>query len=60
MLVSCHKRLIGSQFGVFLTFCVAAFSSSEKSASVLGVFDIQLYQVFLLQVHEVLHRLVAI
>lgn len=38
-----------------LTFCVAEFSSSQEPASVLGVVDVQLYQVFLLQVQQVLH-----
>lgn len=45
---------------MLLTFCVAVFSSSEEPVPVLGVFDVQLYQVFLLQVQQVLHRLVAI
>lgn len=45
---------------MFLTFCVSVFSSSEKPLSVLGVFDVELYQVFLLQVKEVFNCLVAI
>lgn len=43
-----------------LTFCVAVLGSSEEPASVLGVSDVQLYQVLLLQVQQVLHRLVAV
>lgn len=43
-----------------LTFCVAVRGSSEEPASVLGVSDVQLYQVLLLQVQQVLHCLVAV
>ncbi|TNN60234.1 hypothetical protein EYF80_029569 [Liparis tanakae] len=51
--------LAQSSLGVALT-CVAAFSSGEELAPVLGVFDVQLDQVFLLQVLQVVHRLVAV
>lgn len=43
-----------------LTFRVVAIGSSQQPLSVLGVGDVQLDQVFLLQVLQVVHRLVAV
>lgn len=46
--------------GTLLTCCVVVFSSGEQLVSVLGVFDVQLDQVLLLQVQQIFYRLVAV
>lgn len=43
-----------------LTFCVAALRGGKQPAPVLGVVDVELDQVFLLQVQQVVHCLVAV
>lgn len=43
-----------------LTFCVAELCGGEQPAPVLGVVNVELDQVFLLQVQQVVHCLVAI
>lgn len=43
-----------------LTFCVAELCGGEQLAPVLWVVDVELDQVFLLQVQQVVHCLVAV
>lgn len=42
------------------TFCVAELCGGEQLAPVLGVLDVELDQMFLLQVQQVVHCLVAV
>lgn len=42
------------------TFCVAELCGGQQPAPVLGVLDVELDQVFLLQVQQVVHCLVAV
>lgn len=42
------------------TFCVAELCGGEQPAPVLGVLDVELDQMLLLQVQQVVHRLVAV
>lgn len=42
------------------TFCVAELCGGEQPAPVLGVLDVELDQMFLLQVQQVVHSLVAV